>query len=113
MALAGLWDSWTGPAGPLESFTILTTSANGTVSPVHDRMPVILDPSGHCSWLDGEVNDSGELDSLLVMAPHWDLEAFPVGPYVNKAGNEGPRCLESAFENTLWPEEKKSERQGF
>src|SRR5688572_28797440 len=41
---AGIWDSWldkkTGEI--LNSFSILTTNANGLVEPLHDRMPVII-----------------------------------------------------------------------
>lgn len=34
-----------------EAFTILTTAANESVSPLHDRMPVILQPDELESWL--------------------------------------------------------------
>ena len=41
-AFAGLWERWDkGEGGPIESCTILTTSANELVKPYHDRMPVI------------------------------------------------------------------------
>ena len=44
-AFAGLWESWQPREGePLETFTILTTDANEVVEPIHNRMPVILDP---------------------------------------------------------------------
>ena len=43
-AFAGLWESWSGEAPPLESFTILTTAANDLVRPLHDRMPVVMRP---------------------------------------------------------------------
>ena len=43
VAFAGLWESWKDAAGkPLETYTILTTAANGFVRPMHDRMPAIL-----------------------------------------------------------------------
>lgn len=42
-AFAGLWDRWEGRDGKIiESSALLTTEANGTVRPVHHRMPVIL-----------------------------------------------------------------------
>ena len=57
-AFAGLWSSWKDPergdrgGEPLETFTILTTSPNEAVRPLHDRMPVILDASDFERWLD-------------------------------------------------------------
>ena len=43
-AFAGLWETWTKGDGPVESCTLITTEANATVAPAHDRMPVILLP---------------------------------------------------------------------
>jgi putative SOS response-associated peptidase YedK len=45
-AFAGLWDRWTSPEGEsVQSFAIVTVAANDMVSPVHDRMPLCLDPA--------------------------------------------------------------------
>ncbi len=42
-AFAGIWDEWKGADGkPSRTFAIITRTADETVSPVHDRMPVIL-----------------------------------------------------------------------
>ena len=42
--MAGLWESWKDPANELvRTFTIITTTANTTLVPVHDRMPVVLE----------------------------------------------------------------------
>ena len=51
-AFAGLWESWQAPEGNIiESCTILTTRASDSISFIHPRMPVILDPSDYESWL--------------------------------------------------------------
>ncbi len=42
------------PGDVVESCTILTTSANEILAPVHHRMPVILPPDAFDPWLDGE-----------------------------------------------------------
>ncbi|MBS3025523.1 SOS response-associated peptidase family protein, partial [Acidiphilium multivorum] len=44
MAFAGIWESWVTPgtAKVLRTFAIITTAANATAAPVHDRMPVII-----------------------------------------------------------------------
>jgi putative SOS response-associated peptidase YedK len=45
-AFAGLWDRWSPPDGEaVESCTILTTDANELNRPVHNCMPVIVDPA--------------------------------------------------------------------
>ena len=53
LAFAGLWEHWRpGKDEPrVESCTILTTTANATMAPIHDRMPVILDPADYAAWL--------------------------------------------------------------
>src|SRR6202142_357390 len=53
LAFAGLWGAWTGPNGEeLETGTIVTTAANKTLAPIHDRMPVIVPQDGFDLWLD-------------------------------------------------------------
>jgi hypothetical protein len=52
-AFAGLWEQWRSPDGTLvQTCAILTTTANETMSGVHDRMPVILSPDNYDLWLD-------------------------------------------------------------
>ena len=72
--MAGLWDQWNSPDGPLETFTILTTSPNQLVGSVHDRMPVLLSPDQSEYWL-----RSADL-SLLVAAPEDFLVKLLVEP---------------------------------
>ena len=48
-AFAGLWERWKDPTSgePLQTFAIITISANEIVAPLHDRMPVILEPGDY------------------------------------------------------------------
>jgi len=51
-AFAGLWESWTSPeADIVQSCTIIVTAANEQLRPIHDRMPVILEPELTCGWI--------------------------------------------------------------
>lgn len=53
-ALAGLWEWWKDPASDegIETYTIVTTDANEALAQIHDRMPVIVAPENHATWLD-------------------------------------------------------------
>jgi putative SOS response-associated peptidase YedK len=92
LAFAGVWGRWQRGRDVVESFTILTTTPNDLVRPLHDRMPVILPRSSWELWLlpHTEVED---LRTLLVPSEGAELEAVPVSPYVNRADHEGAECL--------------------
>lgn len=92
VAFAGLWETWADRDGSeIDSACIVTTAANGTVAPIHDRMPVIIAPSDFETWLTGDVDAA--LD-LLRPAPDRLLTATPVGDRVNRADNDGPGLIE-------------------
>jgi len=66
--LAGLSDVWRSPeAGrePEPSCTIVTTEPNRLMRPIHDRMPVILEPQHYQLWLDTGITDPDAVLSLL------------------------------------------------
>jgi len=93
IAFAGLWEHWSSTEGDeITSCTIITTDANPVMAPIHHRMPVMLDRSDFDLWLDPAVNDRRDLAHLLVPYAGDDLVLHAVSTYVNKAGNEGPRC---------------------
>jgi putative SOS response-associated peptidase YedK len=96
LALAGLWATWRDPDSGEELFTctILTTSANDLMEPVHHRMPVILAPEDWDAWLDPENTDTEELARLLVPAPEEMLTLWPVDPAVGNVRNNRPELQE-------------------
>ena len=97
MAFAGLWESWVTPgtAKVLRTFAIITTTANATAAPVHDRMPVIVQREDWPIWL-GEA--AGNATELLHPAPAGLVETWPVGRAVNSPRNNGPELLAPAAE---------------
>ena len=88
-AVAGLHERWEGreAAGPLETFTIITTEANAATRRIHDRMPVILHESDYDEWLAAEGSDVAGLARLLVPFPDEELRARPVSQRVNNVRN--------------------------
>jgi putative SOS response-associated peptidase YedK len=95
MAFAGLWEHWTSPEGEaLESCCIIVTDANTLTRPIHDRMPVILDPVNWGEWLDPEAKDHIALQALLKPYPAEAMTVWPVGTLVNNPRHDAPDCLE-------------------
>ena len=88
-ALAGIWDRWEGKQGEvIESVTIITTSANELMQPIHDRMPVVLEKDYLVEWLAPQT----ELKLALAMLgpyPSEKMVAYPVNGVVNTARHEG------------------------
>lgn len=76
----------------LESCAILTTSANATVVPIHERMPVILSPDAFLPWLDPSFHDAERLATLLAPCPPGQVEAYPVSTLVNSPANDTQRA---------------------
>lgn len=88
-SFAGLWDRWQGQDGEvIESATIIVTDANDLVRPIHDRMPVILDPADYEFWLDPGTEP---VALKFLLAPHsaGRMESYPVTTKINRAGYEG------------------------
>jgi putative SOS response-associated peptidase YedK len=96
-AFAGLWTPGKLDGEPIESATILTTTANAVVAPVHDRMPVILaGPESELAWLSPEL-DAAAAKALCVPLAAERMIATAANPLVNKVtADEGPELLVAA-----------------
>jgi putative SOS response-associated peptidase YedK len=62
--------------------------------PLHDRMPVILDPKDYAAWLDQTPTPKEELLALLRPFPSEAMQAVLVSTTVNSPRNQGPTCIE-------------------
>ena len=92
LAFAGLWEGWRSPDGAtIRSFTIMTTAANGLMSTLHERMPVVLEEADWPLWL-GETD--GNHTALLRPAADDVLRLWPVSRAVNSARNNGAELLD-------------------
>lgn len=64
-SFAGLWTSYTKEDGSkLYSCTILTTSPNETIAPIHNRMPVILNNKDEQIWLNKKITDLNTIKNI-------------------------------------------------
>jgi putative SOS response-associated peptidase YedK len=94
-AFAGMWERWRpGPdEAPLDTFTVVTTAPNDVMRPIHDRMPVILEPGDYEKWIDvkSAVRDVAPLLRPYAAEP---MEAYPVGTRVNTPRNDAPDLVE-------------------
>jgi putative SOS response-associated peptidase YedK len=94
-AFAGVWAELRrrGSDHVVHSCAIVTCPPNELIRPIHDRMPVILDPGAEAAWLDPEgIQD--ELLELLVPAPAEALVAREVPDLVNDVREDGPALIE-------------------
>jgi putative SOS response-associated peptidase YedK len=84
LSFAGLWDRWIDPqtGEALMSCTIVVTAANAFTRPIHDRMPVLLEPDDVPAWLNG-AGGTG----LLRPAAENRLRMWPVSRRANRAGS--------------------------
>jgi putative SOS response-associated peptidase YedK len=94
-AFAGLYDIWSNPAGTtLSTYTIITTAANSLMTPIHDRMPVILKQDDEMRWLSRDVLPAEEVKRILVPYPAEGMEAYPVSERVNSPAVDDERVIE-------------------
>ena len=94
LCFAGLWTPLASERSERpDSCCIVTTRANEVVHPIHDRMPVILDPDDYRLWLDPGVTDAGPLEPLLRPAAATVLERHPVSRAVNRTAVDGPSLI--------------------
>jgi putative SOS response-associated peptidase YedK len=88
---AGIWENWMDPNGSeIETCAIVTTEAAESIAHIHHRMPVILKPEDHETWLNGAPDDAQPL-----MRPYDGALAFhAVSRRVNRVANDDAALLE-------------------
>jgi putative SOS response-associated peptidase YedK len=91
MTFAGLWDAWTAPDGEaIKSFTIITTTANARLQPLHSRMPVLLAPENWAGWLGETTASDTELKAMLKPYPGAGMAFWPVDRRIGNGRNDSP-----------------------
>jgi putative SOS response-associated peptidase YedK len=105
LALAGLFEDWADLSVPLgepehlrRTSTIITRSALGDIVPIHDRMPILLAPEHHDTWLAGDFASAAEALGFLESASQEtvdSIEAYAVGVAVGNVRNNGPQLIDA------------------
>ncbi len=90
---AGLWDKWE-KEDDITSCTIITTSVNDLIKPIHNRMPVILPINQYHHWLTPGSIEMEQLNELLLPYPPDEMEMYPVSNAVNNIGINDSTCIE-------------------
>lgn len=77
----------------VQAVTILTTTANRRLEPLHDRMPVVLSDPDARAWVREKLGLE-RLAAMLRPCPDDHLELRPASPLVNSVANDGPELLD-------------------
>jgi putative SOS response-associated peptidase YedK len=94
LVFAGLWEGWRGADGTvIRSYTIVTTSANDALQPLHERMPVILEESDWPLWLGEAQGDPASLIQPSAAA----FRTWRIGTAVNNVRNDAASLLDPAL----------------
>jgi putative SOS response-associated peptidase YedK len=91
-AIAGIYEKWKDAEGKeIDSFSIITTSANDAIKDIHHRMPVILKPEDEKSWL--FENDERVLLGLLAPIDKKNITSYPISKEISKPSNNSPGLI--------------------
>lgn len=94
IAFAGVYRYWeVEPGTKLGTYSILTTQANQTLAPIHNRMPVILDASTENLWLDPKAAPES-VERLFTPYKDSKLDVYAVSKNVNTSRNDAASLLE-------------------
>ncbi|MCK4841182.1 MAG: SOS response-associated peptidase [Methylococcales bacterium] len=91
-AFAGLWEYWDHGTDTIYSCTIITTEANQFMSPIHQRMPVIIDKQNYNYWLDKQTSQE-TTQQLLITDAYQGMTIKPISDWVNNPYHNDKNCL--------------------
>jgi putative SOS response-associated peptidase YedK len=97
-AFAGVFEAWRPKDAPedaewLLTCSIVTTTPNPALAPIHDRMPVMVEPADWAAWLARDRVEPAHWQPLLRTADTARTQAWPVDRAVGSSANEGPQLV--------------------
>ena len=94
-SFGAIWERWTpkdqSDAEPLVTCAIITTEPNGVMTPIHDRMPVIIAPADYDAWLNPKTLPA--IAQSLVRPYAGAMEAWRVSTRVNSPKFDDAECI--------------------
>lgn len=88
VAFGALVETWSSADGSqIDTAGILTTSANGLLRPIHERMPVVVKPEDYARWLNCKTLLPRDVTDIMRPVQDDFFEAIPVSDKVNKVAN--------------------------
>ncbi|MDD1679736.1 MAG: SOS response-associated peptidase [Methanomicrobiales archaeon] len=105
-AFAGLYDVWKREQPPLCSCTIVTTTPNLVVAPLHDRMPAILRRDDESVWLEKKRLDRVTLSRILSPYPAEELESYRISRLVNDTSIDSVEVIARVGDKPLFTGEQ-------
>jgi len=76
----------------VRSFAIVTVAANDIVTPIHDRMPLRVEPEVYAEWLDPSLPGAAALEAVRRRSPPV-LSHYETDPSGNDVRREGPEII--------------------
>ncbi|MTV25765.1 SOS response-associated peptidase [Nitriliruptoraceae bacterium ZYF776] len=97
-AFGGIWTVWRDPAqgedaDPLFSTAIVTTAADGELTRIHERVPLIVPQRLWQDWLTATPDEAPHLHRAVSSLGAPALVAEPISDRVNNVRNEGPQLV--------------------
>jgi putative SOS response-associated peptidase YedK len=91
-AFAGIWEHWEHDQQSVFSCSIITTSANAKIAPIHNRMPVIIAPDDYKRWLDKKTTNV-EMADFLSTDAYQTMQTTPISTRINNPLHNDESCL--------------------
>ena len=90
-SFAGIWETWKHEGNDWHTFSIMTTTPNEEMKPIHNRMPVIIDREDDDMWLKADTEE--EIKALLQPLPDNSLKMHVVSQNVNIVKNNSQELI--------------------
>jgi putative SOS response-associated peptidase YedK len=111
-AFAALWETWASADGSeVDTVALLNTHANGVISAIHERSPVILPKQDFAAWLDPDTS-AKDARAMLQPPPEDLLEMVRLSRKINSIRNDGPDVQGPPEDDAPPPEPKPRRKAG-